>query len=260
MANTPFTRWYVRLSGFVDESYDQLRQTVGDLREQGMTGLVLDLRDNSGGLLDSAVNISDLFLSEGTILTTRRMDKQLNEWRASPEGTVPDFPVVVLLNRFSASAAEIVAGALRDHERAVLVGERSYGKGSVQNVYELPRPHDGGRMKLTVAYYHLPSGRCIHRKPKATDGEWGVHPDELIALTDDELRAMWDVRRKSGIVYSTATQPSAGPSAAAAALPTTTTRPAPPVIDRQLARAVEILREQLATDLEPEPATARVEP
>ena len=249
---------YVRLSGFVAETYDQLRQTLSDLRERGMAGLVLDLRDNSGGLLDSAINVSDLFLSEGIILTTRRMDQLVNTWEASRENTVSDFPVVILINRSSASAAEIVAGALRDHDRAVLVGERSYGKGSVQNVYELPPPHDGGRMKLTVAYYHLPSGRCIHRKPKATDDEWGVHPDELVALTDDELRAMWDARRKSGIVYSTATQPSAGPSAAASALPTTTPHPAPPAIDRQLARAIEILREQLAS--EPEPATARVEP
>ena len=138
-----------------------------------LRGLLLDMRDNPGGLLDDAVAIADLFLSEGIIVSTRgRLGQATDEDRsATRQDSDRDVPIVILLNGRSASAAELVAGALQDHKRALIVGEPSYGKGSVQTWYEYP---DGSALKLTIARYALPSGRVL------TMGE-GVVPDELVA-------------------------------------------------------------------------------
>ncbi len=140
----------------------------------GLQGLVLDLRGNPGGLLDQAVAVSDLFLAEGEIVHTDRPRRA----GAAPllgagPGRCPPLPMVVLVNAGTASAAEIVAGALQDHRRAVLVGTRTFGKGSVQDIYELA---DGSALKLTVARYFTPSGRSIQAL--------GIEPDVLVPEAD----------------------------------------------------------------------------
>ncbi|MCB9661585.1 MAG: S41 family peptidase [Sandaracinaceae bacterium] len=174
---------YVRIFTFSDNTTPSLREAIDTAlraRPQGLTGLVLDLRNNGGGLLREAVLVSDEFLDSGTIVTTRgRGGALLQESRAHTAGTRPRWPMVVLVNGLTASASEIVAGALRDHERALIVGTRTFGKGSVQNVIELP---DGSAMKLTVARYYTPSGRSIQAQ--------GIEPDvEVVQLPASVVRA-----------------------------------------------------------------------
>jgi carboxyl-terminal processing protease len=166
---------YVRLRVFQEtttrELTDVLDAAVTATRDKGgVRGLLLDLRDNPGGLLDQAVSVADEFLTGGLIVSTRGRDgRELSVATAREGGTRPSWPMVVLVNGYSASAAEIVAGALRDHGRAVIVGTRTFGKGSVQNVIELP---DASALKLTVARYYTPSGRSIQAE--------GIDPDVVI--------------------------------------------------------------------------------
>jgi carboxyl-terminal processing protease len=142
----------------------------------GVRGVLLDLRNNPGGLLDEAVLVSDEFLAQGVIVSTRARGGQLlSQSRASRAGTRPNWPMVVLVNGYSASAAEIVAGALHDHRRAILVGTRTFGKGSVQNIIELP---DRSGLKLTVARYFTPTGRSIQAE--------GIGPDMEVEQLDAE--------------------------------------------------------------------------
>ncbi len=168
---------YIRLSHFSRNSAAEMQAALKELEKQGMQGLILDLRWNPGGLLTSAVEISDLFIDSGKIVSTKGRNTQERTWRAKKRGTYSGFPIAVLINRYSASASEILSACLQDHDRAVVVGERSWGKGSVQNVIEL---EDGSSaLKLTTASYHRPSGKNIHRFPKAKEeDEWGVHPNE----------------------------------------------------------------------------------
>ncbi len=152
---------YVPLQVFSESSIREMREGIAHLREQGMTSLILDLRNNPGGLLEGGVAIADMFLPKGSpILETRGRTPGQNEHfgAVSPE-TLPDLPVVVLLNQNSASASEIVAGALQDHDRALVVGTRSYGKGSVQTLYRLS---GGNILRLTTARWFTPMGRSIH--------------------------------------------------------------------------------------------------
>lgn len=150
------------------ELVSALDRAVGHFRGHGgVRGLLLDLRDNGGGLLHEAVLVSDEFLPSGVILTTRgRGGELIREFEARRGGTRPKWPIVILINENTASAAEIVAGALSDQGRATLVGERTFGKGSVQNIFELP---DGSALKLTIARYFTPSGRSIQAE--------GITPD-----------------------------------------------------------------------------------
>jgi carboxyl-terminal processing protease len=192
---------YIRLTGFGRDTAAELRQTLGQLTHQGLRGLILDLRFNPGGLLTSAIEVSDLFVSEGVIVSTEGRNVEPRVWTARAEDTLGDFPLAVLVNRYSASSSEIVAACLQDHKRAVIVGERTWGKGSVQNVVEL----EGGRsaLKLTTASYKRPSGKNIHRFPGASEKEeWGVVPDEgfVVKLNDDELRRLVEYRRARDIV------------------------------------------------------------
>lgn len=164
---------YVAIKSFQDRTSDEVSQAIDRLtRAAGgrLRGLVLDLRFNPGGLLDEAVFVADQFLREGVIVTTRGRNGQAqDEARARAAGTRPDFPIVVIVNGYSASAAEILAGALQDHHRALIVGQRTFGKGSVQSVIDLP---DGGALKLTIARYFTPSGRSIQAQ--------GIAPDVMI--------------------------------------------------------------------------------
>jgi carboxyl-terminal processing protease len=172
---------YVRIRSFQETATDEVRRAldaaVASTRDAGgVSGVILDLRGNPGGLLDEAVRISDEFLPSGVIVSTRGRDGVvLSEARAQGPGTRPDWPVVVLVDYYSASASEIVAGALQDHHRAVIVGTTTWGKGSVQNLIELP---DGSALKLTVARYFTPSGRTIQAR--------GIEPDVRVEQLDAE--------------------------------------------------------------------------
>lgn len=150
---------YVSINSFQGNTHEDLRRALADLHTQGLEGLVLDLRDNPGGLLDQAVRISDTFLQSGTIVTTSSNDpRQRDEKFAHAEGTEPNYPMVVLVNGSSASASEIVAGALKNHDRALIVGQRSFGKGSVQVLNSF---QDGSALKLTIAQYLTPGDVSI---------------------------------------------------------------------------------------------------
>lgn len=170
---------YVQLRLFQEDSAGQLRQVLDEAVERaakggGIKGVLLDLRDNPGGLLSAAVLVADEFLRDGVIVSTRgRNGVLLRENRATGPGTRPDWPLVLLVNGYSASASEIVAGALRDHHRAVLVGTRTFGKGSVQNVIDMP---DGSALKLTTALYYTPNGTSIQAR--------GIEPDVAIEQLD----------------------------------------------------------------------------
>ena len=170
---------YVKLRSFQETTTDELRHALDagaaeSARSGGLRGLVLDMRDNPGGLLDQAVLVSDEFLARGVIVSTKgRGGELLGESTARSAGTRPDWPIVVLVNGFTASAAEIVAGALQDNHRAVIIGTRTWGKGSVQSVIELP---DQSALKLTIARYYTPSGRSIQAE--------GIAPDVLVEQFD----------------------------------------------------------------------------
>jgi carboxyl-terminal processing protease len=187
---------YIRLTSFTEDTVDDLHAALKDARNQGMKSLVLDLRWNGGGMLDSAIRVADTFLSEGVIVATRGRNDPEESKSATHAGTITDLPMVVLVNGRSASASEIVAGALQDHNRAIVLGERTFGKGSVQRIFHL----DNGRcaVKLTVAKYYLPSGRCIHR----TEGDevWGVDPLIKVPMTLEEYAAVILSRRDSEVL------------------------------------------------------------
>lgn len=207
---------YVRLTKFTEDAADQLDAVVQRLLSAGLRGLVFDLRENTGGLLDSARDVADRFLAEGLIVSVRGRRSDAKAWSAMHDGTYPPFPMAVLINGSTASAAEIVAGALRAHRRARLFGERSYGKGSVQEVIELAG--NSGAIKLTTAYYYLPDGRCIHRTPKTeASGQWGVEPNQVIPLTDSQRTAWLETWRKLGREQDERTGRGAGSEASAPA-------------------------------------------
>jgi carboxyl-terminal processing protease len=168
---------YVRVTTFSQNTADELKKALDQLKEEGVKGLILDLRDDPGGLLSAAVEVSDLFLEKGEIVSTKGRNTPARKFDASKDALYEDLPMVILINQNSASASEIVAAALQDHKRAVVVGQRSFGKGSVQNIIDL----DGGNsvLKLTVASYYRPSGENIHRFRNAKNSDkWGVSPDK----------------------------------------------------------------------------------
>ncbi|MFN3168712.1 MAG: S41 family peptidase [Phycisphaeraceae bacterium] len=185
---------YVKLTQFGDQSYNEMQDVLTRLKGQGMRALILDLRDNGGGLLDAAVAISDLFLTQGkTIVSTEGRAEPRATATSTRETLLPDTPLVVLINQNSASASEIVAGAIRDNDRGLLIGTRSFGKGSVQQL--IPLGDGSSALKLTTAYWYIPSGKLIHRKDDAKD--WGVDPspDSFVPMDDEQFRAMLMRRR-----------------------------------------------------------------
>jgi len=188
---------YVRVTTFGENTVDELTEI---LKDRKVEALVLDLRDNAGGLLAAAVVTCDLFIDDGVIVSTRERGGKMHRApaKATSETIVDrDIPMVVLTNRFSASASEIVAACLQDQGRAKIVGQRTWGKGTVQNIIEL----EGRRaaLKLTTASYWRPSGKNIHRRKDASDeDDWGVRPDKgfNIVLTDEEADQVRKDRRK----------------------------------------------------------------
>ncbi|HTU91885.1 MAG TPA: S41 family peptidase [Gemmataceae bacterium] len=174
---------YIRLTNFSKTASKELRDAVEELQREGVRGLVIDLRNNPGGLLKEAREVSDLFLTEGRIVSTKGRNHKEEIYDAKPEGTLllpaEKYPMAVLVNKYSASASEIVSAALQDHQRAVVIGERTYGKGSVQNIIEMHEGSDRSALKLTTASYWRPSGKNIHRFPDSKDSDdWGVQPND----------------------------------------------------------------------------------
>jgi carboxyl-terminal processing protease len=198
---------YIRITNFNQRTPEELTKVLDELKAEGMLGLILDLRDNPGGLLSAAVAVSDLFIEEGDIVTTKGRNVEDKSYKATKSGTYAGFPMAVLVNGNSASASEIVSACLQDHKRAVVIGSRSFGKGSVQNIMEL---EDGESvLKLTVATYWRPSGKNIHRfeDAKETD-EWGVSPDPNfeVTLSPKEYRD-WATARRDRDLLSKANKP-----------------------------------------------------
>ncbi|REK17986.1 MAG: PDZ domain-containing protein [Planctomycetota bacterium] len=192
---------YIRITAFSRGTAAEMRKALEELQAEGLKGLIVDLRFNPGGLLSSAIEVTDLFLPKGRIVSTQGRNTPERSWDAHEDGTFVGFPMVVLVNHYSASASEIFSAALQDHNRAVVIGERTWGKGSVQNVIEL----EGGRsaLKLTTAGYHRPSGKNIHRFPNASeDDEWGVMPNDgyEVELNGSQTAQLIEYRRKRDIL------------------------------------------------------------
>jgi carboxyl-terminal processing protease len=150
---------YVRISTFQERTTSELKKQLKKLSKSGeLKGLIIDLRNNPGGLLGQSIEVSDLFIDHGVIVSTRSRGKEVARYDAHSTGTLPKYPIAILVNGGSASASEIVSGALKDYGLAVLVGTQTFGKGSVQSVYEL---EDGSAIKITVAKYYTPAGQSI---------------------------------------------------------------------------------------------------
>lgn len=248
---------YLRITSFNEQTQSGLEKAINAIqKEQGgkLKGYVLDLRNNPGGLLDQAVSVSDTFLDKGEIVSTRgRKSDEGTRFNAKPGDMINGLPLVVLINGGSASASEIVAGALQDHKRAVILGVQSFGKGSVQTVIPLP---GHGAMRLTTARYYTPSGRSIQ--------QLGITPDiEVQQAKLEEIRQPANRRREADLRHSLTndapggqakpqTPPAAAPTPAPAA-PAPAPAPvddedapqapgAAPAFDYQLERAVDLLR------------------
>jgi carboxyl-terminal processing protease len=216
---------YVRVAGFSRETAKELRRALQDLKQQKVRGLVLDLRFNPGGLLTSAIEVCGLFISDGRIVSTAGRNSPERVWNAHKGETFEGFPMVILVNHYSASASEIVSACLQDHKRAVVIGERTWGKGSVQNVIPLDDAAAGtetassGRagprsaLKLTTAGYRRPSGKNIDRAPGAKESDpWGVSPDTGfdITLGPSETQDLLADRHRRDVVLPKQTAASAG--------------------------------------------------
>ncbi len=172
---------YIRLTSFNENSDDQIKKKIKEFKKnKKIEGYILDLRNNPGGLLGQAIKISDFFLDDGEIVSTKGRKKNENQkWFAREGDIINGKALIVLINKGSASASEIVAGALKDHKRAVLVGEKSYGKGSVQSIIPLK---NRGAIRLTISKYYLPSGKSI--------SEVGVIPDITVEEESDDFRIL----------------------------------------------------------------------
>jgi len=186
---------YIRITQFNEQTTDGLKQAIDDLNSQlgadKIKGYVVDLRNNPGGLLDQAISVSDTFLDKGEIVSTRgRNPEETQRFNARPGDMTKGKPVIVLINGGSASASEIVAGALQDHKRATLIGTRSFGKGSVQTI--IPLGAGNGALRLTTARYYTPSGRSIQAK--------GITPDiEVLQDVPDDLKAQTDSKGEASL-------------------------------------------------------------
>jgi carboxyl-terminal processing protease len=188
---------YIQILQFSSRTAADVRQAAEELQKHGVKGLILDLRSCPGGLLEQAIEVCKLFLSKGVIVTTRAPGKAERSFQADGKAPFADWPMLVLVNDQTASAGEIVAGALRDNNRAILLGSRTFGKGSVSSVMKLD---GGGALKVTTAYHYLPSGRNIQKRP----GEkiWGVDPSDgfYIPLTATQTEAMLKDAKKRALV------------------------------------------------------------
>lgn len=222
---------YVRVTHFSRHTVDELRRALDGLVKRDLKGLVVDLRSNPGGLLEAAIEISDMFLESGDIVSVKGRNVPERSWKAKKgDSNYPAFPIAVLVNRFSASASEVLSACLQDNGRAVIVGERTWGKGSVQNVIRMESGDSA--LKLTTASYHRPNGVNIHRFPDSKkEDDWGVKPSEgfEISLSPAEWE-QWTTDREQTDVLRTD----------AASIPERTFK------DPQVAKATEYLVTQIA--------------
>jgi carboxyl-terminal processing protease len=209
---------YVQLTEFSDHTAEQFRRALENLLRQGINSLIIDLRNNPGGLLDAAVEVVEPFFrkKELIVYTKGRKPTDREEFRAESDGTPISLPMAVLINAGSASAAEIVTGALKDTGRAIIVGERSFGKGSVQSVFKLER---GEGLRLTTARYYTPSGATIHER--------GIAPHVEVVMTPEEDTKLARQRARPDIIEPKAFKDRFGFE---------------PVVDRQLETAVAMLK------------------
>ncbi len=215
---------YARIIEFSAKTSDDVNEALRALAKDGMTSLILDLRNNPGGLLSAAVEVSSLFLGEGKLIvyTQGRKPESRQDFTSGLKAPYANLPLVILINGGSASASEIVSGAMQDHKRAVVVGQRSYGKASVQSLIPLP---DGSGLRLTVARYYTPLGRSIHRDEKNKTG--GIPPDIAVTMSSDDeakLYEQWEM------IYAKDRKPQSA------------VKPEDAVRDEQLDRAVELLK------------------
>lgn len=243
---------YIRVSQFTPSVAAEFEEALREIgaHEGGLAGLIIDVRWNPGGLLDQAVRMADLFLEEGVIVSTKGRAFEERFARAAEEGTLPAFPIAVLINGQSASASEVLAGALVENDRAIAVGERSFGKGSVQSVHPLGGGGTGGSLKLTEQRYYLPSGRSLQRTDESVT--WGVDPTPgfLIAVNDDDLRELLRVRREAEIIQGGDT--SGDGTGSESADPSDPAWITEHLKDRQLAEAVRAVRTCIETGSWPE--------
>lgn len=228
---------YVRIREFGDKTADEMRTVLESLLELHVEGLVLDLRDNPGGPLEVAVEVCEMFLEKNQEIVSiyERKNVRVRDYRSSEDGMFLETPIAVLVNQNSASASEILAACLKDNGRAVVVGERSFGKGTVQQLI----PMEGGRsqLKLTSAKYVRPSGKNIHRASRDTpeSEDWGVSPDKgsEVKLTDEEAKAWREARLTRDEAGLADRHPNGD---------------LPPLVDPVRDRAVEYLREKASGD------------
>ncbi len=182
---------YLRIAQFTEKTSGELESALGKLKRQGVKGLILDLRWNPGGLLEQAVEVCQKFLPRGQLVVSTEGRRLMDKYFAKGDGDeLKNVPIVVLVNLGSASAAEIVTGCLQDLHRAVILGEKTFGKGSVQTIFPLD---DGSALKLTVAKYYTPSHKVIHQQ--------GITPDILVPVSDEEEAAVL-IKRAPGAVES----------------------------------------------------------
>jgi carboxyl-terminal processing protease len=181
---------YVRLLQFGEQTSTELEEALKKLEAQNMQSLILDLRGNPGGLLDQAVKVCEKFLprSELVVTTEGRSASQKSSYRATGRSSHPNYPIVILVNGGSASASEIVSGCLQDLKRAIVVGEQTFGKGSVQSILPLD---SGGALRLTTAKYYTPSHKVIHEK--------GITPDVIVAMSEEDERGVVLKRSPGGL-------------------------------------------------------------
>jgi C-terminal peptidase prc len=192
---------YIRLTQFAKNSYRDMHKVMQELTESGIKGFILDLRFNPGGLLDVAYDISDLFIDDGVVVSIRERGKPEKPLLGNSRGSLLEFPMVCLVNGYSASGSEIVGACLQDHDRAYIIGERSYGKGSVQHILD----YDGGEIKVTTATFWRPSKKNLNKSSTGgkEEEEWGVIPNKVVKLSakervdlDEHLNARAVIQRK----------------------------------------------------------------
>jgi C-terminal peptidase prc len=223
---------YVRLTSFAKGTFEDLKRVMKKLEKKGINGFILDLRFNPGGLLTSAVDISDLFVDDGLIVTIKPRVGREAPYTGNHDGSYLNFPMVCLVNGMSASGSEIVSACLQDHERALIMGERSYGKGSVQNI----QPFEGGELKLTTASFWRPSGKNLNKAftQGRENDEWGVTPNKGFALklSEKEREQLYEHQKDSEIIPRRDVP---------------VKKKEPEFRDRQLEMALEYLRSQIKT-------------
>ncbi len=231
MVDNDYKVGYLAVTNFQENTVRDMDAAIQDLLKKGMKCLVLDLRFNPGGLLNVAVDMADKFLERGVIVSTKGRDKTQNYvYQAHKKGTYPNFPLVVLVNNGSASASEIVAGAIKDHKRGLLLGIKTFGKGSVQSL--IPVGDGKAALKLTTARYYTPSGICIHEK--------GIEPHVKVPLNFAEIKALHEHLAMINIDTKINVNESKGTETVLKG--TVGAKEKPQYIDMQLERAIDIMK------------------